>query len=1131
MKKLKFVLRHTLFAVIIGIFIGFVKVDAAHAFDLIEFIARPEFSAHTLSTGEFIRYTSEGGGSTLGDPVRQYKNGNWEQFYLGTFWIYRREDTSWQVGGVDPLCENGNRAIYTQDTGPCNYSPGSVPATDGAGWAPARGSSVNQVWSSQAHNIVPIDSGVGPGVYSGYPISDRSSLRMCNLSNANQVGNYPACGPDGNGIVNTAVITGYYEPGQYTFCSGITNPAPVVTISGTGGAGAGEGFAYMKGCGLVGFTDDNMRTGIVSGCGVDASSVDTSGCTNVGAFDSTGVPRTISGRVMSDKPITETVLGKSVEITNAPVTGATVCAYGGTYDTDVGKRGGMIPNFEGSGISDRNGEFTLNTSWRTSGPRASFEDSNYVAVYCGPNLVDVYKVGLACGDVELPAFTINCDRYSNPLTSCPPFLPYADRNGYMMCAHQGPQKGLSAMLGEVAPKIWIQFRTPQHIGDDPATVPERDTMEATTEGRFSLTNFLADLKYKIAAPAITVGGPKDYYITPKEGQPRNLPSCELVNASGSNEIGVLRTGNANDAIRWSVAVTLATPSFENDSTIPGDIKRLVESTNPETIVCRNSAGQDVQLAEFKPPYLESCDGYTYCDSYPYYALYGDSTGQFQTLKSKTANDPMENEGDGARAEFTFTEDSGWSPYVGDATVRYPFSKVASLTTSNIQTENPVPSFVADTPWTTRGADESVTLNGSPAELRLNQVEYRSCQVWRMGVQQALCTCSDMDGDCSDPQNTFSNADEADAYVSGWEYCDEADGDCSDFYGNQIGGLAGFFANLWQSILAWFNPGPECREERQLLGCTSPIEGISHEYCVEQCHSDTPTIPVECTWAPPEYICDGEWDHRLLGNIRRSTMEDTRDAEVSAGLAEFALTLSPPCDENDPECMETMDLCGADARTTSEKNPGDLEGLGADFPCVSSSGTSPKQLADLIRRSVRDPVTKSENDPGAPVPPGGTTPPSPPGDGGGIVTGRCAPLTSGPCSVENLSRYFPTPESATIASRICNRESGGNPRALNNSCLVGGSYDYSAGLFQINLVSGANGAGRCAWAGHPGTYASGLPGGVCTPVPNQAALDACVGAFWEPDRNITFARMLANCDAAGNCNWGAWSAARACGIIN
>src|SRR5690606_25955322 len=147
------------------IFFGFFG-DSVFAFDLVDFIAQPTFESHTLSTGEFIHFTDEGGGSPLGQPVRQYKNGNWEQFYIGS-WIYRREDTSWQVGGVDPLCTNGNRAIYTLDSevGSCSYPNGASPNSDGAGWAPGYGSSEGDTWTQQTHNIVPIDSGVAAGVY------------------------------------------------------------------------------------------------------------------------------------------------------------------------------------------------------------------------------------------------------------------------------------------------------------------------------------------------------------------------------------------------------------------------------------------------------------------------------------------------------------------------------------------------------------------------------------------------------------------------------------------------------------------------------------------------------------------------------------------------------------------------------------------------------------------------------------------------------------------------------------------------------------------------------------------------------------------------------------------------------
>jgi len=72
-------------------------------------------------------------------------------------------------------------------------------------------------------------------------------------------------------------------------------------------------------------------------------------------------------------------------------------------------------------------------------------------------------------------------------------------------------------------------------------------------------------------------------------------------------------------------------------------------------------------------------------------------------------------------------------------------------------------------------------------------------------------------------------------------------------------------------------------------------------------------------------------------------------------------------------------------------------------------------------------------------------------------GDCPVVTDGPCSVGNLSLYFNGDLiKATYASQVCYAETHGNPFSLNDGCLNGTTYDYSVGLFQINLlVTGAN----------------------------------------------------------------------------
>ena len=69
----------------------------AQTVNVTEYVANTSFPIHSLSTGEVIRYTPEGSGD--GSPVRQYKNNNWEQFFVKGDGLYRREDTSWAPDG------------------------------------------------------------------------------------------------------------------------------------------------------------------------------------------------------------------------------------------------------------------------------------------------------------------------------------------------------------------------------------------------------------------------------------------------------------------------------------------------------------------------------------------------------------------------------------------------------------------------------------------------------------------------------------------------------------------------------------------------------------------------------------------------------------------------------------------------------------------------------------------------------------------------------------------------------------------------------------------------------------------------------------------------------------------------
>lgn len=227
---------------------------SAQAVDIREYIAGTDFVPHTLSTGESVYFTGDGGEGP-GTPVRQYKNANYEQFFIGDT-VYRREDTSWAPleGWGDAYCSNGNKAVYLVDPGCVQYAEGQSFSSPGSRWGPTSPYiTVGQSWSQGNHQIVTIDSGVLP------------TFNYCKLSNLGGYDYAQACN-------QTPVLyfSGYFAPGEYEFCTGITNVEPLISLSGTAGAGAGDGFLYMKGWGLVGFEDANFQVGLL-GPGADAS--------------------------------------------------------------------------------------------------------------------------------------------------------------------------------------------------------------------------------------------------------------------------------------------------------------------------------------------------------------------------------------------------------------------------------------------------------------------------------------------------------------------------------------------------------------------------------------------------------------------------------------------------------------------------------------------------------------------------------------------------------------------------------------------------------------------------------------------------------------------------------------------
>lgn len=160
---------------------------------------------------------------------------------------------------------------------------------------------------------------------------------------------------------------------------------------------------------------------------------------------------------------------------------------------------------------------------------------------------------------------------------------------------------------------------------------------------------------------------------------------------------------------------------------------------------------------------------------------------------------------------------------------------------------------------------------------------------------------------------------------------------------------------------------------------------------------------------------------------------------------------------------------------------------------------------------------------------------PGGSGSGTYTGSCG-LGDGPCSIANLLPYFEEAHQehpdiikdpqleAEKASRICQRESGSNPLALNDRCITGTSVDYSVGLFQINMLAQCEEA-FADGAGNPGGSDFYDPFDLPCTIIDQEKLDSCMEQFATTEGNIE--KMISM--RVEWQNWEAWSAAGACNI--
>ncbi len=150
-----------------------------------------------------------------------------------------------------------------------------------------------------------------------------------------------------------------------------------------------------------------------------------------------------------------------------------------------------------------------------------------------------------------------------------------------------------------------------------------------------------------------------------------------------------------------------------------------------------------------------------------------------------------------------------------------------------------------------------------------------------------------------------------------------------------------------------------------------------------------------------------------------------------------------------------------------------------------------------------------------------------GDSGGAAGygGTCQILTSGPCSVANLRPIFGA--RAEDASRICNKESGGNAIESRSDICCGpgancaGAPSFSGGYFQINILAHANmipGCNLSSFFTRNGSTPQGNcvrrnGNGICTgwscSIVRNAAYNACMQGARNPNVNLRIAGQLFN----------------------
>lgn len=147
-------------------------------------------------------------------------------------------------------------------------------------------------------------------------------------------------------------------------------------------------------------------------------------------------------------------------------------------------------------------------------------------------------------------------------------------------------------------------------------------------------------------------------------------------------------------------------------------------------------------------------------------------------------------------------------------------------------------------------------------------------------------------------------------------------------------------------------------------------------------------------------------------------------------------------------------------------------------------------------------------------------------GGG--TGKCEPVTTGPCSVENLKKTC-FGANAEMASAICMGESSGKENKESGDKCQPENFSISLGLFQINLsannLTGSSCSQQtCATSAAAPMYTGKKKNVYCTKGTNYTS---CVDSATNKDCNIQTACAL----SSNGTHWGKWGANSECGFPN